>query len=196
MIDIFKILVCNTDIEKCTNPKCIAQWKIWNALQMHIILVQIPCHSSLCPQFFCILWSEHIYSTLNSLTWQRVISFRTHKKTFSTRGMEEIKYVPPASNSSKVLMKCRFLDQNKPAGTSAVNPHSVNTPRLLWRTDISYRTHQQCSLLNPDHSLFQRPQHTHFWDHIWWGSKTGTVFWHRKERDLEKLLINKGEVSS
>ena len=104
---------------------------------------------------------------------------------------QRVKYVPPASNSSKVFMKCRFLDQSQPAGTSPVNPRSINTPR----TDTGYCIHQQCPLLSPDHSLFQRPQCTQFWDHSWWGSRTATVFWHRKERDLEKSLINEGKVS-
>ena len=108
---------------------------------------------------------------------------------------QRVKYVPPASNSSKVFMKCRFLDQSQPAGTSPVNPHSINTPRLFWRTDIGYCIHRQCPLLNPDHFLCQRAQCTQLWDHSWWGSKTGAALWHRKERDLEKSLINKGKVS-
>ena len=108
---------------------------------------------------------------------------------------QRVKYVPPASNSSKVFMKCRFLDQSQPAGTSPVNPHSINTPGLFLRTDIGYCIHQQCPLLNPDHFLCQRAQCTQLWDHSWWGSKTGAALWHRKERDLEKSLINKGKVS-
>ena len=108
---------------------------------------------------------------------------------------QRVKYVPQASNSSKVFMKCRFLDQSQPAGTSPVNPHSINTPRLFWRTDIGYCIHRQCPLLNPDHFLCQRAQCTQLWDHSWWGSKTGAALWHRKERDLEKSLINKGKVS-